>query len=314
MKTVYRAFFADSGCSLITIVSNRVEKHSLSQTDQDELRPSKLWTAKIKHCVNVVEASQANRLVATDTNGRHFGLCSKTGDILWQSASIGEGDPGLIVKYQSKLSWSQEVFVFATWSGVLQRLDPTSGKEIEKPTDFLSQFRGLQLTSDPQRLFVTCLVPAKSDSDPVGETLNLLDLKTNKIREVVSNTFSRGINVSPTGRKALFVYLADGASGLISDRSERWEIKDIETGSTLCERTFAPKEFFSPNAVWSPNGQFVATSNKVGHLVFSADTLETVVSVEGQQAERPVFHPSGTHICLCRANDTKIVPMHMLKT
>lgn len=308
MRTVDSAFFLENGSSLIAIVGNRIEKHGLSQTDQDELRPSRFWSATIKDCVNFVEASQANRLVATDTSGRHFGLCSKSGDILWQSSGVGEGDPGLVISCRSR-----EVFVFATWSGVLQRLDPANGKDVVKPMDFLSQFRGLQLTLNPQRLFITSLVPAKSDSDPVGETLNLLDPETNKMQEVASNTFSRGISVSPTGKKALFVYLAEGASGSMFDRSERWEIKDVGTGSKLCERTFQPKEFFSHKAVWSPDGQYIATASKVGHLILSADTLETVVSVAGKQAKRPAFHPSGTHICLCRADNTKIVAMNTLK-
>jgi len=52
MRTVYRAFFAESGCSLITLVGNRVEKYSLEPTENGELRPCKLWTTKLKHCSN----------------------------------------------------------------------------------------------------------------------------------------------------------------------------------------------------------------------------------------------------------------------
>lgn len=312
MRTVFRAFFVDGGCSLIILVSNRIEKHALSQTERGELRPSKLWTAKIKDCLDVVEAPHANRMIATDTSGNHFGLCSRTGDILWRSDRIGEGDSGVIVEFRTKVLRSQEVFVFATWSGVVQRLDPSSGKDIAMPTQFYSQFRDLHLTSGSQLLFVTCLVPAKSDNDPVGRTLNLLDLGTNEVREVASSTFSQRIMVSPDGEKAVFVYLVEGASGSMFDRSERWEIKDIRTGSTLCERVFEQKDMLRQKAVWSPNGRYIATAGKAGHLILSAETLETVASVEGEYAQRPAFHPSGSHICLCKNNNTKIVAMNKL--
>lgn len=313
MKTIYRAFFADNGCSLITIVSNRLEKHRLSQTAQDVLTSDKLWTAKITHCVNVVEAPQAGRLVATDTSGRHFGLCSMTGDILWTSGRLGEGDPAVVVEHAAEDGGPNEVFVFATWKGMLHRLDPKTGQEAEKPVDLRSKLRDLHLTSDGQRLFVTRLVPAISDTDPVGRTLNLLDLKTNTTKVVAPNTFTCRNIVCPAGQKTLFVYITDPPSGLMSDRSERWEVKDIATGSLLAARTFAPREFFSPNAVWSPDGKSIATTKRDGHLIFDAETLETKASVPAQRAERPAFHPSGSHICLCQANKTKIVPMNMLQ-
>jgi hypothetical protein len=314
MKTVYRAFFIENGASLITLVSNHVEKHELSATEKGELVPNKLWTAKIKHCVNVVEAPQAKRLVATDTSGRHFGICSATGEILWQSKAIGEGDPGIIFEDRAKPTGSEEVFVFVTWPGVLQRLSPDSGKDAAQPVKLSSKLRGLQVISDDQRLFITGLIPAQSDSDPVGENLNLLDYSTNELIEVASNTFSMGIKVSPSGETALFVYLAEGASGLRSDRSERWEIKDIQSGMKLCERTFKPGEFFSYDAVWSPDSQFIAARNskRDGHLILTADTLETVALIEGRNAERPAFNPQGTHICLCRADNTAILPIDTL--
>lgn len=313
MKTVYRAFFVEGGESLITLVGNNVEKHRLSANVQGQLLPSRVWATKIKHCVNIVEAPQANRLIATDTIGRHFGLCSETGTIIWQSIKIGEGDPGTIVKYQTEVSQSKEVFVFATWEGVLQRLDPVDGTDIAEPQDFQHQLRGLQTIPDAKSLFVTSLVPAKSDSDPVGEILNLLDPKTNILREVVPETFSLTIKVSLSGEKALFVYSETGPSGSVHARLERWVIKDLRTGSIVCERTFEPFEALYYKAVWSPDGHHIATASKAGHLLISAGTLETVAMVDGKQAQTPAFHPAGTHICLCRSNNTKIVPVTFLK-
>ena len=238
MKTTFRAFFIHDGNSIISLVSNRVEKHALVPKGNSELSPRKTWTAKIKNCLYVVEAPKAERLIATDTSGRHFGLCCETGDILWQSDALGEGDAGLVVASLEKSRCSQEVFVFATWSGVLHQLDPANGKHLVEPADFLSQFRDMRLISSSQSVYVTTIVPAKSDIDPVGEKLNEINLRTNKLTEVLRNTFSHGIKVSPNGDRALYFYIDDDSTRLEADCVERWEVKNIKSGSTICRRTF----------------------------------------------------------------------------
>ena len=308
MEQIYRAYFTENGHALITLSGHRVEKHALSQAKNGELKPSLIWASTLENCVNVVEAPQSGRLVATDTSGRHFGLCPKTGDHLWQSESVGEGDPGVVVAPPQ----SQERFVFATWSGILQQLDPATGTEIASQRAFLSQLRGLQATKDARELFVTVLVPAKSDSDPVGEVLSVIDLVALRMREVSLPTFSRGIFPCPTGQKALFVSLVDDPGGARFNRSEHWQIMDLTDGKMRGERTFGPKEILSRNAVWSPDGQFIATAEGGRHLMISAQTLEICGTVVGDGVERPAFHPAGTHICLCRAHDTQIVPISAL--
>ncbi|MGB3280938.1 MAG: hypothetical protein WBA92_17260, partial [Pseudorhodobacter sp.] len=216
---------------------------------------------------------------------------------------------------QSQLPGSEEVFVFAAWSGVLQKLVVATGHDATPPVKLPSNLRGLQVISYDQCLFVTRLIPARSDNDPVGESLCRLDYRTNALHEVLSSSPSMRIKVSPKGRKALFVYLAEGESRERSDRSERWEIKDIQSGKTFCERHFDPGTFISADAVWSPEGQYIAARNQKrdGHLILSTDTLDTVAAIAGtKRAERPAFHPLSTHICLCRADNTAILAMDRL--
>lgn len=309
MNHVFRALFIEQGTAIIAISNDSISKYSLSQNDQGDLAPSRLWEIQIEYCANVVEAPKAGRLIASDTSGRHFGLCRETGSVLWKSKPVGEGDPGCIVEHRTDGASPHEEFVFVTWSGLLQRLDPKGGQEIERPTKFVSQFRGLQFASQSQKLFLTCLIPAKSKADPMGETLNLLDLKSAKVREVTAETFSVGISVSPTGNRALFFYLSKDESTSMTGALERWEIKDIESGKTISERTFPSQEIMRFNTIWSPDEKYIATSDNSGHLILSAETLRTLVTIEGKYPKLPSFHPSGTHICLCRAEDTCIVPI-----
>lgn len=315
MKTVFRALFVENGRSLITIVRGRVEKHSLRETEQGDWQSDKLWSAKIPHGTHIVEAPQANRIVATDTSGKHYGLCRDTGEILWHTKKVGEGDSGLIWSQREKRSLPPEEFVFATWRGLVQRLDPIDGKEVAPLVQFPTQLYNLHLTSNDQRWFVESSIPPTTDSGQVVQALNLLDLEAGTMQEVMqTDGYTNAIRVSPDGEKALLVYAATGPEGT----SERWEIKDLQTGATLHERTFEPRASFGSRSVWSPDGRYIAaaniaTINEGRHRILAADTLDVLGSFDGKQVERPAFHPDGRHVCLCRAGNTTIMPLSMLK-
>lgn len=303
MRTVDHALFVDDGNALITNVSNRVEKHRLRRNSKGELKPEKLWSTKISYCSSVIEAPDQDRVIATDTSGAHFGLTLTTGEIRWRKVPVGEGDAAVIT--------SRSTFLFSNWQGVLQELDPEDGREVSAPIRYASKLRRLQINSDKSQISALCLIPAKSDDDPVGQTLCTLDLGTNRLREIVPNTFSDDMTLSPDGSRLLSIYFVDAPSG---ETVQRCVVNDIKTSETLSERTLAIGQFVSRFAAWSPDGNIIASACHDGHIFLSCDDLSTIAFVPGRFANQPAFHPASTDVCLCRKNDSKIVPVDRLPT
>lgn len=303
MKTVDRALFVDGGASIATVVNNQVEKHALRRDADGRLVPTRLWAAKIRYCCDLVEAPEQGRIIATDTSGRHFGLHHSTGDVLWDTAPIGEGDGGVLL--------ADGTFLFATWRGLLRQLDPRDGREVFRPFQVGSQLRTLHLTRTKDMLTVVRLIPARSDRDPVGEVLCSLDIRTKKMRELTGNTFTHGMHVSPDGAKVLCHYLITDPVYQIWERPSKWVVKDISTGASLCQRVFGPEPYFS-QPVWSPDARWIVFSSSDAHLFLSAETLKPAALIPGKFPGRPAFHAAGTDVCLCRKDDAVIIPVEEL--
>ncbi|WP_117191298.1 PQQ-binding-like beta-propeller repeat protein [Rhizobium terrae] len=298
MKTVDLALFVDGGAAIVTVDGNRIERHSLERTPEGRIEPTRLWTARVRYCCHLVEAPEAGRIVATDTSGRHFGLCRDTGEILWQTEPVGEGDRGTLL--------ADGTFLFATWNGLLQRLDPRDGSRVREPFRVGSQLRVLHLVPGTDFLTVVRLIPARSDRDPVGEVLCGLDVETFEMRELTDNTFASGMYISPGGSRILCRYIIADPIYEIGRRPSKWVMRDRATGSSLCEHVFAPRPSFS-RPVWSPEGRWIAFSSAEAHLFLSADGLVPFARVPGKFPGRPAFHPAGTEICLCRKDDCTII-------
>ncbi len=296
MRTVFCALFVDNGAAIVTVVSNRVEKYRLLP---DRAHPERLWSCKIKHCLYLVEVWACDSIIATDTSGRHFGINTNSGKILWQTEPVGEGDRGVLLP--------DGTFLFASWKGVTQQLNPANGKTSEKFLWFGTQLRQLTLSQSGNRLTVVAQIPAKSDRDPVGEELCELDIGRAELREMLPNSFSNGMYISPDGRRVLCRYLGerDVSNG---HRCEiKWVLREVDSGKTICERIFAPtsQSFLYP--IWSPDGQLIASKSDQAHLFLSAESLKSLTHVAAKFPGDPAFDPVGTHVCLCRQNNTKIV-------
>ena len=99
-------------------------------------------------------------------------------------------------------------------------------------------------------------------------------------------------------------YLVDSQQG---ERLFKWETVDLENKVKLHEKAFNRDgpDFF--DAVWSPCGQYIAATDKGGHVILPADILETLAKVPGTFPRRPAFHPAGSHICPCRSDSSRVL-------
>jgi WD40 repeat protein len=194
-------------------------------------------------------------------------------------------------------------------SGIVQMLDPTTGKEvhtIETPRGYRGSFNYMQLSQDRKTLFVA-LDDSKFEPLRVGEKKSwyrryrgetrIYDMETGKIKKVLRTDPPRGvilIAISPNATKLASMEYTSGPSADF-DKLRAMYLWDIPTGKTIKLRD----GYGDPR--FAPDGKLLYITvndrnRKSGVVyVYAADTGKEVARLESRDSEwiSFVFSPDG---------------------
>ncbi len=255
------------------------------------------WAVPITHSSTLTLSADENVLIVTDTAGGHYGLLAETGEILWRSVAIGEGDAGIILPDES--------FLFASWEGALQRIDPTDGKAVVKPLRHDHQIRKLQFAPALACAFYRRILPADSERSRPSQSLWRLDVDTLEGREILPLSECNDIAVDPTGKFAVMVDdLLFGARPpsmslleyLLSEKNTQFDvcIHDLATQKVVQSRRFHFSDLTFTKLRWSPGGRIICFASGKGFGFLRRGDLEPFAFVPARFSSDVTFSADGT--------------------
>lgn len=310
MNTVDRATFIENGRAVVALVSNRIETYDLSGADDTDLAPTPRWGAKMSHCVDVVEAPVAGVVICTDTSGRHLALAIDTGAVLWQTKAVGEGDCGLVIADPTGQAATGEAFVYASWKGMLQILDPTTGAVLDRPEQFdPAQFSVRQLHRDTSGQLSVVLGHRGPEGWVVHNSLCRLDPISWNTTEIMPLNDVDTARLAPDGSKLLAVELVVPCPGERTRNFERWTVRSVGNRRVLATRDMLPGQFSRLASGWGPRGNHIWTKREESVLLLDPMTLETKTEVPINRYRQPAFHPAGQHVLTCTGRKTRVMPL-----
>ena len=255
------------------------------------------WAVPITHSSTLTLSADENVLIVTDTAGGHYGLLAETGEILWRSVAIGEGDAGIVLPDESLL--------FASWEGALQRIDPKDGKAVVKPPRPDHQIRELQFAPALTCAFYRRVLAADSERCRPGQSLWRLDVDTLESTEILPLSVCNDIAVDPSGKFA--VMLDDLVFGArppsmslleyhLSEKNMRFDvcIHDLATQKVVQSRRFHFSEPSFKRLRWSPDGRTICFVYGNGFRFLRRGDLEPFAFVPARFSSDVTFSADGT--------------------
>jgi len=307
MKRVDRAFFIEGGAAVVTLVSNRIEAHDLTGDAAGTLTASLRWQAKMTHAIHVVEAPDTGVVICTDTSGRHMALEARTGAERWRTTRSGEGHAGIVVPDLTGTGTGGEMFVYVTWTGAMQWLDPVTGAAMGKPEGF--EFGIRHLRQDTEGRMWVIRSDRYQDGQKATRALARLTLAPPDLTDVVRLDDDDAACVTQDGGRVLTAGLQVPDPAVGEGRFERWRVLAVPGGETLASRDFAPEQFGRFGMQLSPDGRHALGVIGTRALVLDMETLATVAELACGVGRVPAFHPGGRHLLVCDGTCTRIVPI-----
>lgn len=308
LRVLDRAKYLVDDRSFVGLVSNRIERFDFDRHMSGTVRTEKRWSTKHQHVKNVVHAAEAGVIVATNTRGAHFGMNEKTGELIWSTSPIGEGDPAVILP--------DGRFAFATWGGFFQLLNPATGRPEGRTTQYLTQIRGLQVVEPSGRL----LVRQSRLSEPEGRVwraVSELDIESGKLHQITPETTGQDIWIDPSARFLLsrnFLGRYDKANR--KGPPSRFELAQLNDGKSISSHTYESVEVGLASPVWSSDGScIVLTPFKGAHsgfLFLNAMSLEKQFIIPATDSRSIAFGHSNSEAILCQAPKSKVLDLNEL--
>lgn len=266
-KGTYGAVFAKNGEFLFCNGVRKVRKARLLAGTDGAPRMVEAWAKPIIHSSMLTLGADEKVLIVSNTAGVHHGMKVETGEVQWRSAAIGEGDTGIILPDQS--------FLFASWDGALQRIDPRDGKAVVTAPRPDHQIRQLQYSPALGCVFYRRIIPADGIRSRPSQSLWRLDVETLEGTEALPLSFDANIAVDPSGKFAVSMTgLAAEAQpseiGRLDDaRSEkvaRFDVclYDLSTWKVMRRRQFLVAKLVVKKLRWSPDSGMICYASSKG--------------------------------------------------
>ena len=308
LRVLDRATYLVDNQSFIGLVSNRIERFDLIRDTPNNLRTQKRWSVKYKYVSNVVHAAEAGVVIATKTSGAHLGLSVISGEQIWSTDPIGEGDSGVMLP--------DGRFAFASWSGSMQFLDPSTGRSDGKTIQYLTQLRGLQVVKPSGRVIVRQSWLSGSEGR-LWQAVSELEITSGALRQISSETTGKDIWVDP---KAEFVLSREilGPFDKIKKRvaPSLFELVQLGDERPVSSQTYETREVGLLGPKWTPDGRNIvltpSSREHSGFLFLDAKSLNKRFFVPSKDSRSIEFGTVEAEAILCSAPNSRIVKLSEL--
>ena len=288
LKTAYRAAVLSDDTAVFVVTQRRIKRLEISE-QLSGLRVRQTWSTAITYGSHVLLSADETILIVTDTSGAHFGLSIANGEILWETKPVGEGDAGALL--------NDGAFVFVTWDGMIQHLDPKSGQELSPTRKLDRQVRRLHVDSNG---LLSLVEYVRSANDALPGTWRLLRMDWPSLNCVIRDSKIDGgkIALSPDGTR-----IASGGS------SNSLQIRSVGNAQTEFKQELPGPAHYNSRPVWSADSKLIAVAIEYGHSIFSVESIEVISLSNSPYPEPASFSRSAVFVVLCDWSDAKIVKL-----
>ena len=286
LKTAYSGVILSNEAAIFVVTQRRIKRFDVAENPSG-IRARQAWSTAITHGSHVLLYVEDTFLIVTDTSGAHYGLSVETGEILWETKPVGEGDVGVILDDGS--------FLFASWDGAIQHLDPESGHDLTAPRNLDRQMRNLHVTDNGSLFFVE-YVRSTVDTLPGKERLCRLDWPSLNCMILANSVDGAKVAVSPDGRRIALV-----------ESDNTLKIRRLSSEQTEYQTELPGPMHYYGQPVWSANSQQIAVVIENGHALFLVENLELISIFHSSYPAPAVFSPTASLVLLCDWSDAKLV-------
>lgn len=288
LKTAYHAAFLSDDTAVFVVTQRRIKRFDITQQPSG-LRVRQAWSTAITHGSSVLLSADETVLMTTDTSGAHYGLSVATGEILWTTRPIGEGSSGVILGDGS--------FLFVSWRGTVQHLNPKSGQEVT-PSRHLGghMYTGLQVADDGSLTIIESLRPA-SDHLPVSRRLCRMDWPSMNY-DILQGELDHGAQVAIS---------PDGSRVALSGPDNSIRVRHLRSQEKELRQELPGPAYYNCKPVWSGDSQNIAVVFAKGHALFRAGTLQLTTVSNSPYPNPAVFSPYAKLAVLCDWENAKLV-------
>lgn len=315
MKTVNAATFVEHGeAAVARMGSNRIEAFDLALAKSGDLVPSLRWKEKMSHVSDMVEAPRSGMLICSDTSGRHIGIDLKTGAVRWTTKPTGEGHAGVVIEDPIGTADYGEAFLFVSWKGNIDLLDPATGQRLDNPCPLPHMITRLHRDVYGNVTLLGTRV-ARDDTSLPDVSWYKLNCATWTLDRIAYCEDAVVMGPCPDGQRYLridyHVPPEDGPSGA-PNGYEAWSIRDTRSHKTLTELNMPVGRLYQMYFGWSGDGRYLWTWCDEPSLILRSDPLEIVAELPGDLYRDPAFHPNGEHLLYSWGRRTRIAPLETL--
>jgi hypothetical protein len=308
LRVLDRALFLIDDQSLVGVVSNRVERFDLIRETPKKVSAQTRWSAKHRYVSHVVHAAEAGIVIATNTSGAHFGLNENTGDLIWSTDPVGEGDPGVMLP--------DGRFMYASWNGLMQFLNPSTGRFEGRNIRFLTHLGRLQVVESSGKVIVVQSRLSEPDGK-VWKAVSELEIVSGALRQIAPETRGQDIWVDPSARFLLLRKFL-GRYDKIKKKGppSHFELVRLADGKAVSNRTYEANEVGITHPIWSPDCKYIVlTPYRQGHsgfLFLNGRTLEKQLFIPSKDSRSIAFSNLTSEAVLCQAPKSSIIDLSEL--
>lgn len=286
LKTAYSGAILSNDTAVFVITQRRIKRFDVTE-HPSEIRAQQAWSTAITHGSHVLLSVEDTILIVTDTSGAHYGLSVATGEILWETKPIGEGDIGVILNDGS--------YLFASWGGTVQQIDPEGGYDLTPTRNLDRLMKNLHADGNGLLSFVE-FVRSDVDTLPGKHRLCRLDWPSMDCIILKDEIDRAKVAISPDGSR---IALVEPYNSLMIRRlgSEQFDFKQELPGFM----------HYNGQPVWSADSQKIAVVFEDGHALYLVENLELISFSRSSYPAPAVFSPTARLVLLCDWSDAKLL-------